>query len=124
MCFNALISSIDDHPRNHAFITKDKQWRLSPAYDLTPAVPISLERRELAMNIGDGGRVASAANILSQHSRFLLKDNQAENIVKTMSQYIQESWYTISRSAGVSDRDCEQISRAFAYPGFSQKEDS
>ncbi len=41
MCFNALISNIDDHPRNHALIAKDKDWRLSPAYDLTPAVPVT-----------------------------------------------------------------------------------
>jgi serine/threonine-protein kinase HipA len=32
MCFNALISNIDDHPRNHAVIAKDKKWRLSPVY--------------------------------------------------------------------------------------------
>ena len=49
MCFNALISNIDDHPRNHALIAKDQDWRLSPAYDLTPAVPVSIERRDLAM---------------------------------------------------------------------------
>ena len=24
MCFNALISNLDDHPRNHAFIAKDQ----------------------------------------------------------------------------------------------------
>jgi serine/threonine-protein kinase HipA len=30
MCFNALISNIDDHPRNHAVIAKDKDWKLSP----------------------------------------------------------------------------------------------
>lgn len=36
MVFNALISNTDDHPRNHAFIAQDKNWQLSPAYDLTP----------------------------------------------------------------------------------------
>jgi hypothetical protein len=44
ICFNALISSLDDHPRNHAVIAKDKSWSLSPAYDLTPSVPVSVER--------------------------------------------------------------------------------
>jgi len=33
MCFNAMISNLDDHPRNHAIIAKDKHWKLSPAYD-------------------------------------------------------------------------------------------
>ena len=48
MCFNALISNIDDHPRNHALIAKESDWKLSPAYDLTPAVPVSMEHRDLA----------------------------------------------------------------------------
>jgi serine/threonine-protein kinase HipA len=52
MCFNALISNIDDHPRNHAVIAKDKDWKLSPAYDLTPAPVIAQERRDLAMQCG------------------------------------------------------------------------
>ena len=118
MCFNALISNIDDHPRNHAFIAKDTEWRLSPAYDLTPAVPISLERRDLAMICGDEGRIASAENILSQHSRFLLNEDQAELIVKTMHEYIHQNWYGTCRSSGISERDCDLISGAFAYPGF------
>jgi serine/threonine-protein kinase HipA len=120
MCFNALISNIDDHPRNHAFIAKDNEWRLSPAYDLTPAVPLSLERRDLAMICGDDGRIASAKNILSQHSRFLLNEDQAELIVKTMHEYILRNWYGTCRSSGVSERDCDLISGAFAYPGFYQ----
>lgn len=37
MSFNALISNTDDHPRKHAVIAMEKDWRLSPAYDLTPA---------------------------------------------------------------------------------------
>ena len=53
MCFNGLISNTDDHPRNHAIIAKDKLWRLSPAYDLTPALHISLKRRDLTLTCGD-----------------------------------------------------------------------
>ncbi len=70
MCFNALISNIDDHPRNHAVIAKEKDWKLSPAFDLTPSPVVSQERRDLAMDCGDMGRYANAKNILSQHSRF------------------------------------------------------
>lgn len=33
MRFNALISNSDDHPRNHAVIAMENDWRLSPAYD-------------------------------------------------------------------------------------------
>jgi serine/threonine-protein kinase HipA len=32
--FNALISNTDDHPRNHAVVAANQDFRLSPAYDL------------------------------------------------------------------------------------------
>jgi serine/threonine-protein kinase HipA len=118
MCFNALISNIDDHPRNHAVIAKNREWRLSPAYDLTPAAPISVERRDLAMAIGDAGRFANAENILSQCQRFLVKRDQAEALVKEMAKQVKSTWYQVARGAGVSEAHCELISGAFAYPGF------
>ncbi len=118
MCFNALISNLDDHPRNHAFIAREKNWRLSPAYDLTPTTPLSLERRDLAMICGDEGRFANAHNILSQSGRFLLTIDQAKKTIKEMEETVRQKWYAIMRSAGVSERDCELLNGAFAYPGF------
>ena len=118
MCFNALISNIDDHPRNHALIAKESDWKLSPAYDLTPAVPVSITHRDLAMECGDAGRFASATNLLSQSARFLLQSAQAEAIIKTMEEQVRASWYVIARSAGVSEHDCAKIAPAFVYPGF------
>lgn len=118
MCFNALISNIDDHPRNHAVIARGTAWTLSPAYDLTPATPISLERRDLAMACGDGGRWANAQNLLSQAARFLLERPQAEAIVTAMQAQVRGTWHATVRSAGVSERDCKKIEGAFAYPGF------
>jgi len=118
MCFNALISNIDDHPRNHAIIAKEQDWKLSPAYDLTPSTPVSLERRDLALSCGDVGRCPSAENLLSQSARFLLKHDEADALVSEMEQRVKETWHKIARSAGVSEKDREQISGAFAYPGF------
>ena len=118
MRFNALISNIDDHPRNHALIAKQADWRLSPAYDLSPAVPVSTNRRDLAMECGDGGRFANANNLLSQSARFLLDPGQARAVIDAMEEQVRGTWYSTARAAGVSERDCEAISRAFAYPGF------
>lgn len=120
MCFNALISNIDDHPRNHAVIARDHDWHLSPAYDLTPATPISQERRDLAMACGDDGRTASVGNLLSQCARFLLERSQAERLLAAMEEQVQASWHATARSAGVSERDCERIAPAFVYAGFRQ----
>ncbi len=121
MCFNALISNIDDHPRNHALIAKQADWKLSPAYDLTPAVPVSREHRDLAMECGDAGRFANASNLLSQSARFLLARADAAVAIGAMEKLVRSTWYATARSVGVSERDCEQISRAFSYPGFSQE---
>lgn len=118
MVFNALISNIDDHPRNHAVIAKNKEWKLSPAYDLTPATPISLERRDLALNCGDAGRYANAGNMLSQCARFYLDHEQAASIITAMEERIKGTWYETARREGVSEADCEAIKTAFVYPGF------
>jgi serine/threonine-protein kinase HipA len=118
MCFNALISNSDDHPRNHAIIAKGRDWRLSPAYDLTPMPQVSLERRDLAMICGDQGRFANAGNLLSQAPRFLVPDDDAKSVVDAMKDRVRGTWYETARRAGVSEKDCERVAGAFAYPGF------
>jgi serine/threonine-protein kinase HipA len=118
MCFNALISNTDDHPRNQAVIAKARDWRLSPAYDLTPTPLISLEHRDLAMICGDEGRFANARNLLSQSARFLLWNDEAKSMVAEMRDRVKGTWYEVARSVGVSEKDCERISGAFAYAGF------
>lgn len=118
MCFNALISNDDDHPRNHAVIALENDWRLSPAYDLVPAMPISVERRDLALECGDMGRYAHAKNLLSQSARFLLKSDDARALVDNMEETVRERWYEFCRREGVSEKDCETIRPAFAYEGF------
>jgi serine/threonine-protein kinase HipA len=118
MTFNALISNIDDHPRNHAVIAPDLEWRLSPAYDLTPFPAVSVERRDLALTVGNYGRHANAANLLSQCARFLLSKEDARRIIEDCETHVRERWYAVSRREGVSEADCAKISRAFAYEGF------
>jgi serine/threonine-protein kinase HipA len=118
MSFNALISNTDDHPRNHAVFAKARDWKLTPAYDLTPVPLISQERRDLAMICGDQGRFANARNLLSQSARFLLPDDEAKHMVDTMKDRVKGTWYETARAAGVSEKDCERIAGAFAYPGL------
>jgi serine/threonine-protein kinase HipA len=121
MCFNALISNSDDHPRNHAVIAVGSDWRLSPAYDLIPAPQVSIERRDLALACGDMGRDAHAANLRSQSARFLVGADEAKAIIDRMEQTVEERWYEIARREGVSEKDCETIRGAFAYAGLRLK---
>lgn len=118
ICFNALISNLDDHPRNHALLARNVDWALSPAYDLTPSPVVSLDRRDLALVCGDQGRFANAKNILSQHARFLLQKDEAERIIADTKAQVGH-WYDTVRACGVSEKDAETIRGAFIYPGFS-----
>jgi serine/threonine-protein kinase HipA len=118
--FNALISNLDDHPRNHALIAPERSWMLSPAYDLTPAPLVNQDHRDLTMDCGDQGRFANAANILSQHARFLLEREEAEKIVAKMKEQVTKTWEDTVLASGASQRDTEAIRSAFVYPGFSR----
>lgn len=118
MALNALISNIDDHPRNHAVIAKDNDWKLSPAYDLTPATPVSETRRDLALACGDQGRWANAGNFISQCARFALNSDEANSIIDEVEKVVVSSWYETLKTEGVSEREATLLKGAFGYPGF------
>jgi serine/threonine-protein kinase HipA len=121
MVFNALISNNDDHPRNHAVIALGADWKLSPAYDLTPSAPVSSEHRDLAMICGDLGRYANVGNLLSQCVRFHIQPEDAKALIDDMEQTVKNRWYEIARAQGITENDCVRMAGAFAYPGFSLK---
>lgn len=118
LCFNAAISNLDDHPRNHAIVAKHRAWRLSPAYDLTPSPALSAERRDLAMACGHQGRLASHANLLSACGRFLLREVEAGAIFDRVVATVKSAWRSTLRRGGVSEADCELLASAFVYPGL------
>ena len=118
MCFNTAVSNLDDHPRNHAVLAVGRNWRLSPAFDLTPSPVISRERRDLAMVCGSAGRFANRKNLLSQHGRFLLSEEEAAGILDGVVSTVRKSWRPTMRQSGVSAADCDAIAGAFLYEGF------
>jgi len=122
MCFNAAISNLDDHPRNHAILAKGRGWRLSPAFDLTPTPMIAMERRDLAMVCGSAGRYANRKNLLSQHGRFLLSEEDATAFLGRIVDTVRNAWRPTMLRAGVSEADCEMIATAFLYEGFFYEE--
>jgi len=122
MCFNAAVSNLDDHPRNHAILAKGRNWRLSPTFDLTPTPIIAVERRNLAMACGSVGRYANRKNLLSQHGRFLLSEEDAIAFLDHIVETVRNAWRPTMRRAGVSHADCEAISTAFLYEGFFYEE--
>lgn len=110
--FNAAVTNNDDHPRNHAVLRTGRGWRLTPAYDLVPAPLVSLERRDVAMTVGNYGRAASIYNLLSQCERFGLTTEAArkeiDNVVATL-----RGWRDHFLACGVSEKDVAYMALAF-----------
>jgi serine/threonine-protein kinase HipA len=116
--FNALISNLDDHPRNHALIAPGRAWRLAPAYDLTPTPTVAIERRDLALECGPYGRMARRDNVLGAAPRFGLEPDAAGAIIDELKQTVQQHWRDEVLRLGGTEGDCKVIEPAFAYPGF------
>lgn len=122
--FNALISNTDDHPRNHAVIWRENGWRLSPAYDLTPGITKSRDRRLLAMEIGSGGgddpRWANRATIVSSAGHFGFAEADADDLVSEMKEIVVSEWRSVAREVAPDVEIADRIEHAFpdGYPGF------
>jgi serine/threonine-protein kinase HipA len=39
-------------------------------------------------------------------------------MIDEMEGFVTDNWYAVARREGVTGKDCEKISSAFAYPGF------
>lgn len=80
--FNVLISNVDDHLRNHAFLYSGiPGWRLSPAYDLNPT-PTDIKPRILSTAIDLIDPSASIDIAVSVAHYFDLDNLQAKKILK------------------------------------------
>lgn len=117
MVFNALISNVDDHPRNHALIATGSGWSLSPAYDLTPMPQVSTER-DLAMEVGRAHRRANRQNLLSECGRFRLSKEDAAHLIDKMKTLVSARWREVVKDCGGTEADVKAIERAFDYEGF------
>ncbi|MDY7573873.1 HipA domain-containing protein [Actimicrobium sp. CCI2.3] len=121
MVFNAMVTNNDDHPRNHAMLRTTASWRLSPAYDIVPVPLLSLERRDLALEVGKFGRVASLYNILSDCGAFGLSREEAETVIAQMEQVVR-GWKEFFFRYGVEERSIEYIGQAILPECFFRRE--
>jgi serine/threonine-protein kinase HipA len=111
MIFNAMVTNNDDHPRNHALLRTQAGWRLSPAYDIVPVPLVSQERRNLALEAGSFGRVASLYNLLSDCGAFGLSTDEARALVERMLNVVQ-GWREFFARHGVEARSIDMLEQA------------
>ncbi len=119
MVFNALVSNLDDHPRNHALIAPGTTWELAPAYDLTPDPRPGSHERDLAMTCGRFGRRARRTNLRSAAPRCALTEAEADTLMGTMQATVRSAWEEELRRAGATTTDCVQVAPAFVDEGFA-----
>lgn len=86
MCFNAMVGNDDDHPKNHSVLFKDGRWRLSPMYDVVPALD-GVPPPMLAMAVGQQGRRISRENMLSHTEHFGLSQEAAAAILDEVASW-------------------------------------
>lgn len=117
MAFNGMVTNNDDHPRNHALLRTEAGWRLSPAYDIVPVPLVSLERRDLALEVGRFGRAASLYNMLSECGAFGLKREEALALIDGMLAVVRD-WREFFMRKGVEQRSIEMLEQAMLPPSF------
>jgi serine/threonine-protein kinase HipA len=117
MVFNAMVTNVDDHPRNHALLNRGPGWRLSPAYDIVPQAQVSQERRDLALSVGRFGRAASLYNLLSQTEVFGLARGEAQAEIDRMLEVVR-GWREHYRAFGVDERDISMLEGAILPVSF------
>jgi serine/threonine-protein kinase HipA len=117
MTFNAMVTNNDDHPRNHALLKTRGGWRLSPAYDILPVAMVSVERRDLALEVGRFGRAAGLYNILSRCDAFGLSKEEAQALIDGMLNVVR-GWREFFIQQGVEQRSIEMLEQAMLPPSF------
>lgn len=121
MIFNAMVTNNDDHPRNHAMLHTSSGWRLSPAYDIVPVPLVSQERRDLALEAGRFGRVASLYNLLSDCGTFGLSTEEARDLVENML-VVVKGWREYFAKCNVEARSIEMLEQAILPNCFYRTE--
>lgn len=112
--FNILISSTDDHLRNHGFLYAGSNgWRLAPAYDLNP-VPTDIKPRVLttAIDLVDG--TASLDLAMSVAGYFELDEDKAHMIASEVGQAVQ-GWREAAVRLGITSAEIERMASAFEH---------
>lgn len=86
MVFNVKCGNRDDHSKNFSFLlTADHEWRLAPAYDLTPSTGLNGEHTAMVngkgRDITDADLVATAATCGVPQNKVMQMIHEVENAV-------------------------------------------
>ncbi|WMD19813.1 HipA domain-containing protein [Achromobacter seleniivolatilans] len=115
LVFNHLITNVDDHLQNIGFLYMgNKQWQLSPAFDINPMPEKDRESKTWLSE--DTGPITSMAQLMSQSSRFSLNNDQALAIVQQVVAAVLQ-WRKVGQSAdvGMTSQELSEFDLAFEH---------
>jgi serine/threonine-protein kinase HipA len=112
--FNVLISNVDDHLRNHAFLYSGiSGWRLAPAYDLNPT-PTDIKPRILSTAIDLIDPRASIDLAFDVAYYFDLDNLQAKKIVKEVGSAVL-LWRKEALKFKIKKEEIDRMASAFEH---------
>ena len=116
LVFNHLITNVDDHLQNIGFLyAGNKQWRLSPAFDLNPFPDKDPESKTWLSE--DTGPITSVPQLLAQAFRFELTQPQAEVVLAEVLAAVK-CWKDVAMTpeVGLRAHEIADFKLAFASP--------
>lgn len=101
MCFNVYAHNRDDHSKNFSYLydEKDKQWKLTPAYDLTYSSSIGGEH---ATCVNGNGKDPNIEDLLAVGKAAGLAGSKSKKIVKEIEEIVYEELRDIMQGYGRS----------------------
>jgi hypothetical protein len=119
MAFNATISNLDDHVRNHGFLLQKHgnvlEWRLSPVFDLE-SISSPEGARFHSLILGNNNDYPTRANILADHGRFGLPLKEAEEILDSMIAEVHDRWRPLAEEYVSNKGEIQLMAGCFASP--------
>ena len=112
LIFTILVSNKDDHLKNHGFLYVGAgRWRLSPVFDVNPA----LDRNpHLETSILEGGAHDRSIRLAFEACEFFeIAETDARQMIRETAQHISLQWRDMLRQVSVSGTLAREYEAAF-----------
>ena len=114
LAFNVLVSSVDDHLRNHGFLWGGREgWRLSPAFDLNPT-PVDVRERRLTTSIDLEDGTCDLALVLEVAPFCGLGERETRSLIRRVADGVG-AWRTVASAVGAGRSEIDRMSSAFDH---------